>query len=199
MMTFVLMPPPLSYQDYWEKALPIEAYLFDLLQAAPKDLSGMDRYLALNQQRVKRLMSRFRLNPEVEVACVQVAMGSKWLIVNEHWCGDGAQIIPVQAAMQRASSGRLEVRVVFRDAHLELIDAHLTNGGRSIPKTLKLTENWEVEKEWGPRPAYAMDLVARIKADPSIAHTYSEELHKWYAMDKQQAIQTEIAEALFGL
>jgi hypothetical protein len=197
--TFVAMNLDLAYQAYWEKALPVETYLDDLLQAMPKDLEGMDRYLPINQQRVKRLLSRFQLNPEVEAACLNAPQGSKWLILNEHWCGDGAQSIPVQAAMQRASNGRLEIRVLFRDQNLELMDAHLTNGGRSIPMTLALTPDWAVGKTWGPRPAYAMDLVARIKANPDIAHTYSEELHKWYALNKQQAIQVELAQALLGL
>ena len=32
----------------------------------------------------------------------------------------------------------------------------------------------------------------RVKADPEQAHRYSEELHKWYAVDLQQAIQSEL-------
>ena len=42
-------------------------------------------------------------------------------------------------------------------------------------------------------PKEAMALVKRIKSDPAIAHTYSQEVHKWYAQDKQQNIQAELA------
>ena len=45
----------------------------------------------------------------------------------------------------------------------------------------------------GTRPQEAMALVKRIKSDPAIAHTYSQEVHKWYAQDKQQNIQAELA------
>ncbi len=86
---------------------------------------------------------------------------------------------------------------LFRDQNLELMDAYLTNGGRSIPKTLAAHEpDWTVMAKPGdPDHAYAMDLVARIKANPDTS-TYlcTEELHKWYAIDKQQAIQMELAQ-----
>ena len=81
----------------------------------------------------------------------------------------------------------------MRDAHLDVMDLFLTNGGRSIPKTVLLNADLEVLGSWGPRPAEAMALVKRIKSDPAIAHTYSEEVHKWYTQDKQQNIQAELA------
>ena len=137
-----------DFLGYWEAALPIDAYLDHLLHSVPDEAVDLDKYLAINQQRVKRLVSRFQLQPEVEMAALNAKKGSKWLIINEHWCGDGAQILPVQA--------------------------------------------------WGPRPQFAMELVARIKSDPGTAHLYSEELHKWYAKDKQIAIQTELARDLLG-
>ena len=187
-----------DFLGYWEAALPIDAYLDHLLHSVPDEAVDLDKYLAINQQRVKRLVSRFQLQPEVEMAALNAKKGSKWLIINEHWCGDGAQILPVQAAIARASNGRIEAKVVFRDQNLALMDAFLTNGGRSIPKTIQLNEAFEVTGTWGPRPQFAMEFVARIKSDPCTAHLYSEELHKWYAKDKQIAIQTELARDLLG-
>ncbi|NCZ95364.1 MAG: thioredoxin family protein [Flavobacteriia bacterium] len=150
-----------DFLGYWEAALPIDAYLDHLLHSVPDEAVDLDKYLAINQQRVKRLVSRFQLQPEVEMAALNAEKGSKWLIINEHWCGDGAQILPVQAAIARASNGRIEAKVVFRDQNLALMDAFLTNGGRSIPKTIQLNEAFEVTGTWGPRPQFAMELVAR--------------------------------------
>ena len=115
------------------------------------------------------------------------------LVLNEFWCGDGAQILPVHEAMVVATEGKLEVRVLMRDAHLEVMDLFLTNGGRAIPKTVLMNEALEVLGTWGPRPSEAMDLVKRIKSDPEVAHTYSQQVHKWYTQDKQQNIQAELA------
>ena len=115
------------------------------------------------------------------------------LVLNEFWCGDGAQILPVHEALVRVSEGKLEVRVLMRDAHVEVMDLFLTNGGRAIPKTVLLDADLQVLGTWGPRPEEAMALVKRIKSDPAIAHTYSQEVHKWYTQDKQQNIQAELA------
>ena len=95
--------------------------------------------------------------------------------------------------MVLAAEGKLEVRVLMRDAHLEVMDLFLTNGGRAIPKTVLMDDALEVLGTWGPRPSEAMALVKRIKSDPEIAHTYSQQVHKWYTQDKQQNIQAELA------
>ena len=187
---------PQFFTKYWNMALPIEQYLEDLLNAVPHEANPYDQYIPINQQRVKRLVSRTRLTPEVESKAIQAMPGTKWLIITEHWCGDGAQIVPVQAAIARASQGRIEARVLFRDDNLKIMDHFLTNGGRSIPKTILLDDAFKVKGSWGPRPKEAADMVKRIKSDPHIAHTYSQELHKWYAKNKQIAIQTEVAEHL---
>ena len=42
-------------------------------------------------------------------------------------------------------------------------------------------------------PEEAMDLVKRIKSNPAIAHTYSQEVHRWYTQDATQATQAELA------
>ena len=165
-------------KDSWGKALPISAYFEDLLAAVPHEGNPYDQHIPINQQRVKRLVSRIKLTAETESAAIQATAKTKWLILTEHWCGDSAQILPVQAA-------------------LELMEQFLTNGGRSIPKTILLDDAFTVKGSWGPRPEEATDLVKRIKSDPAIAHTYSHELHKWYAKDRQSAIQKSIVKSLF--
>jgi len=185
-----------SIKAYWGKAMPIKDYLEDLLTTIPQEGSPYGQYIPINQQRVKRLVSRIKLTAEAESAAIQATAGTKWLILNEHWCGDGAQIVPVQAAIVAASCGRIEARVLFRDENLELMDQFLTNGGRSIPKTILLDDAFTVKGSWGPRPEEAADLVKRIKSNSAIAHTYSHELHKWYAKDRQIAIQQSIIQHL---
>jgi hypothetical protein len=181
-----------EFKKAWDRALPIDQYLEDLLGVVPHEEDPYAKYLVINQQRVKRLTQRLHLEPETEMAALNANPGTKWLILNEHWCGDGAQIVPVQAAIALASKGRIEARVLFRDQNLELMDQFLTNGGRSIPKTIQLDSEFRVTTSWGSRPAEAQELVMRVKADPERAHLYSEELHKWYAVDRQKAIQSEL-------
>ena len=183
----------------WAKAMSIVSHLDGLRDATPNpdpEKAPYDKYIPINQQRIKRIrkiLAKVGLREDLTSALNGLAAGTKMLVLNEFWCGDGAQILPVHEAMEAASRGRLEVRVLMRDAHLDIMDLFLTNGGRSIPKTVLLNADLEVLGSWGPRPAEAMALVKRIKSDPASAHTYSEEVHKWYTQDKQQNIQTELA------
>ena len=39
---------------------------------------------------------------------------------------------------------RVDLRIILRDENTELMDEFLTNGGRSIPKLVRLNENFEV-------------------------------------------------------
>jgi hypothetical protein len=76
---------------------------------------------------------------------------------------------------------------------LPLIDAHLTNGGRSIPVLLVLDEHKNLlMPKWGPRPAVIQNLVAEWKKETSDMAVIAEKLHAWYAKDKTQAIQQEL-------
>jgi hypothetical protein len=183
----------------WETAHGITAHLDGLREATPnpdEEAAPHDKYIPINQQRIRRIrrtIDKHGLSPALLEAVRGVKVGAKMLVLNEFWCGDGAQILPVQEALAQASEGRLEVRVLMRDENVEVMDLFLTNGGRAIPKTLLLDEELQVLGTWGPRPKEAMALVKRIKSDPAIAHTYNLEVHKWYAQDMQQNIQAELA------
>lgn len=188
---------PVFLLSTWDVALPLSTFLEDLLATPiPENPTGMDPYIAINQQRVKRIRKTVQLTHATQVAVGAMPGELKWLVINEHWCGDGAQILPVVEAVEQAAGGKVEVRAVFRDLNLEVMDAFLTNGARGIPKVVGMDSEGRVYGTFGPRPEEASDRVREIKADPERAHTYSEVLHKWYATDKQQAIQRELVRDL---
>ena len=186
-------------REGWAAASSITAHLDGLRDAEAnpdESVAPYDKYIPINQQRIKRIrksLAKQGVSPALQDAVRGVKAGTKMLVLNEFWCGDGAQILPVHEAMVLASEGKLEVRALMRDKHVDVMDLFLTHGGRAIPKTVLLDEGLQVLGTWGPRPEEAMALVKRIKSDPSIAHTYSQEVHKWYTQDKQQNIQAELA------
>ena len=182
----------------WERADSITAHLDGLMAATPRDEQDApyDKYIPINQKRVKRIrkaLAKKGLRDELGAVATALPRGVRMLVLNEFWCGDGAQILPVHEAVVLASQGTVEVRVLMRDDNLDVMDLFLTNGGRSIPKTVLLDQECQVLGTWGPRPEEAMDLVKRIKSDPAIAHTYSREVHRWYTQDATQATQAELA------
>jgi hypothetical protein len=77
------------------------------------------------------------------------------------------------------------------------MNAYLTNGSRSIPKLVQLNEHFNVTGIWGPRPTTAQKLVMELKANPATAPTYANELHLWYAKDKQQSMEQEVKQLIF--
>ena len=182
----------------WERADSITAHLDGLMAATPRDEqeAPYDKYIPINQKRVKRIrkaLAKQGLRDELAAVATALPHGTRMLVLNEFWCGDGAQILPVHEAVVLASQGTVEVRVLMRDDNLDVMDLFLTNGGRSIPKTVLIDQECQVLGIWGPRPEEAMDLVKRIKSDPAIAHTYSREVHRWYTQDATQATQAELA------
>lgn len=183
-------------ERYWGDAMPMAAWWENLEKSEPDPASPYDQYIDINRQRVRRIFKSLDLMPEVVDAAESAPEGTKWLVLNEHWCGDGAQIMPVLDRIAEASEGRIEVRGLFRDTNLELMDHFLTNGGRAIPMTIALDAAFQVTGSWGPRPLEAAALVRELKSNPETAEHYASHLHKWYARDKQRSIQREVAHLL---
>ena len=114
------------------------------------------------------------------------------LVLSEDWCGDAANTVPVMAAFADATPA-LELRLLARDQHLDLMDAHLTGGtSRSIPVALLLDAAGLERAWWGPRPAplqawfYGPEAQALEKPDRY------RELRKWYARDRGRTTLDEI-------
>jgi len=85
-----------------------------------------------------------------------------FLTITEDWCGDAMVINPVIRKLVGAAN--LEMRVALRDADTELIDRHLTNGGRAIPIVLILNDQGELVGKWGPRAPEVQKMVTELRA-----------------------------------
>jgi hypothetical protein len=59
-----------------------------------------------------------------------------------------------------------------------------------------LDNQFNVTGIWGPRPLVAQNLVKLLKSNPETAEIYAQELHLWYARDKQISIDSEIQKLL---
>ncbi len=190
-------------------ALPYPAYreMLTALLAEGKTTgpNQTEVYLAAatqNESRMKRLDRKARFTEEMETALAGLTKSHLMLAITEGWCGDAAQTIPLFNHMAEASD-KLELKLVLRDEHPELIDQFLTDGSRSIPKVIFLdAASLEVVADWGPRPAPAQELAMDYKALPAEEKdydAYNVALHTWYARDKMATTQREVVEVLRGL
>lgn len=154
-------------------------------------------YTEMNVQRMNRLDKTTEINEELLDAIDNASVRPKILTITEGWCGDAAQIIPVLDMM--AEEAGLRTRYVLRDKHKDLIDCHLTNGSRSIPKVLFLEpDNFEVLAEWGPRPKPAQEMFFERKESGDMGEL-KKDIQLWYARDKQQTMQQEWLEIFKSL
>lgn len=167
---------------------------------------AMLHYTKMNISRMNRLDRTTRLEEKVLESIAAIRRPLTLLVITEAWCGDAAQSLPVIHKIAEASEN-ISLKLILRDQHLDIMDAFLTNGGRSIPKLIILDDaTLEVLNTWGPRPETLQKMVVeggrRLKLieDPVERKQAYQELstatQKWYARDKTKSIQQELADAL---
>ena len=116
-----------------------------------------------------------------EMACRR-GPGVKLLAIVEDWCGDASNTVPVLARLGDEARC-LELKVVLRDEHPEVIDQFLTNGARSIPIVIALDQEFRTLGHWGPRPKEIQEWVIENKEKIPSKERYPT-VRKWYAKDR---------------
>lgn len=187
----------LEYKEYFDKGITYAEYKEQMADdlASNYDVK-IKEYISLNQHRMHRVEKTYAMSDSLKQEIENLKSKTYWLVLTEHWCGDASQILPALHKIEAESEGKIEMKLVYRDQNLPLMDQYLTNNGRSIPKLIQLDSNYNVTGVWGPRPAVAQKLVMELKSNPASAATYANQLHLWYAKDKQKSLEIEISELL---
>ena len=185
-----------EYKTYFSNGITFETYHQNMIEEVEsKRESEYAQYIPMNLQRSKRILKTFQLQDSLKVTLKKLNHKINWLVISELWCGDASQIMPVIYSIANASEGKINLKIVYRDSS-ELINHHLTNGGKSIPKIVQLDEEFNFLKEWGPRPVLAQQLIEELKSKDTALPEVIEKIHKWYADDKTVSTQKEIEELL---
>lgn len=152
----------------------------------------MVEYTRMNVHRMNRLDKQVELSDSLKEKLNNVQEKWIWLVLTEAWCGDAAQNIPAINKMAEENNN-IELKLILRDEHLEIMDEYQTNGGRSIPKLIGLDTGTLDEKgSWGPRPHSIQQKAMKWKKDPDVSiEEWAEKLHGWYAKNKTKEIQSE--------
>ncbi len=178
------LPKAVSYEDFRQL---MDDHAAQGTSTGPNQTEALTNYTMLNQRRMKRLDKTTKLQ-EADIAKIKDFKGDvTWLVITESWCGDAAQTMPVMQKIADLNDG-ITVKVVQRDENLELIDAFLYNGGRSIPKLVAIDNtSGNVITDWGPRPSVATKMVDDYKAEHGkLTPEFKQDLQVWYNKDKGQ-------------
>jgi hypothetical protein len=131
------------------------------------------------------------------VGRVTAARG-RWhlLVLAEDWCGDAVNIVPVIARLTERTPN-LDLRILPRDANLDIMDAHLTNGARSMPVAILLDADYHEIAWWGPRPRA---LQAWVVTEGRLLDKQARyrEVRRWYARDHGATTIEEIVAMVEG-
>ncbi len=181
----------LSYHDYYKI---VEQLVAENKTSGSEQTVSLIDYTSLNLSRMKRLNKTYHPSEASIASLKDREYDLIWLVLTEAWCGDAAQIIPIIHKISELANG-LDLKLLWRDEHPELMDQFLTNGSKSIPKLIAVDKgNLEVKYSWGPRPEIAQQMMLENKKTPD--PDFKKNLHLWYAKDKGNSTEKEFLDLL---
>lgn len=193
LFTSELLAQAMNYDGYMQLS---ELLVTEERTSGPNQSAPYIHFTKLNFQRMKRLNKTVEIPAHLAELLKQKSKNWRWITITEPWCGDAAQCVPVIEKLALAAGG-IETHYILRDEHLEIMDAYLTNGGRSIPKLICLDDKGAEVFTWGPRPAVIQEIMNRLKADGiTEISVIVEAIQKAYNEDKQEGIYQEFAALL---
>lgn len=167
--------------------------------SGPNQAEAYVYYTKLNLQRMKRLNKTIEVPAALTELLQQKAGAWTWVIITEPWCGDAAQCVPVLEKIAQHDS-KIKTAYLLRDEHPTVMDAYLTNGGRSIPKLICLDQDGKEVFTWGPRPAVIQEVMNQLKAEGvTEISKIVEEIQKAYNADHQAGVYEEMEAVLAAL
>lgn len=149
------------------------------------------KYTKLNASRMRRLDKTIHLSDK-EKESFKHCKKQTWLIISESWCGDAAQSLPILNKIAETTNA-IDLKIVMRDEHLELMNLFLTNGAQAIPKLIILDAATNVITTWGSRSKNATAIVTAYKEKHGkVDAVLKEQLQVWYNNDKGVSIINDI-------
>lgn len=179
----------LNYQQY------LEEWDNLLEKTDPVELNEAEtnfyNYRKLNRQRTARIHKTYKVSEDLKSSLYNLDEKQIWMVLTENWCGDSAQTLPNIAEIANTSD-KINLRILYRDENLDIMDQYLTNGkSRSIPKLVSFDEEGNELFQWGPRPKEAQTLVSNEIAKGREKHDVYQDLHLWYGRNRGKAIEEE--------
>lgn len=156
-----------------------------------KTWDGFVRYATKNLDGFKGLYEKVKIPHDIEEAATNFRGRVRVIVIGADWCGDVVANLPAMAKLA-ALNPNIDLRIVDRDRHPELMDHFLTNGGKAIPKVIVCNSNMTNHETWGPRPAECQQIMTEGKASETPMEEIRPKIRDWYMNDKSQSVLRDI-------
>lgn len=136
------------------------------------------------------------LQPEIVEMVKNIPVPQLWLVLTEGWCGDAAIHVPVLAAIADQAP-TITLKTILRTEQPEVMNAYLTNGGKSIPKLIVLhAETLQPLGTWGPRPQILQAYILELKQQELPLPEFIQKSLSYSEQDNGTALQAELLQLL---
>lgn len=173
--------------------MPATAPLQDLLQRDWNRALRWEPFLDYSLKNVDAMRAghaAVRIDPALAEAAKARGAETRILVLGADWCGDVVANLPILARLAELNP-KLQLRVLDRDRHLELMGRFQTAGGNAIPIAIVAPPDFSRFSRWGPRPGPCQAIMAERKGKMP-----KEEIipliREWYARDGGQTLLREI-------
>lgn len=171
-----------------------------MLQQKWSEAMSLDEFIGQaeeNQELWKAMRNRAEVPVDLLERLTEPVRARSLLVLLEDWCGDAWNSVPSIARLAESVPG-LELRVLKRDEHLDLMDRYLTGTSRAIPVVIALDERFEEVGWWGSRPAELQAWVSSAESRAMEPADRYREVRRWYARDRGRSTLEEIVELIGG-
>ena len=184
----------INYSDYSEL---MESLVKNNDTTGELKTEGRINFTKLNQRRMKRWDKTVKVSDEIKEEVLRSNKKVSWLVISESWCGDAAHVLPIINKIAELNN-TIDLKIIFRDEHPEVMDEFLTNGARAIPKLISFNhEEEQVEATYGPRPSELTELVRDFKEEHGmLTEEFKEDIQRWYNKDKGKEIVSDLLELM---
>jgi len=150
--------------------------------------------MGTNKDTFMKFLGEIKVKPEDKKALESLGKKLKCMIITEDWCGDASNTVPYIAKLG-AQAQCVEMRILRRDEHPEVMDRYLTGTSRAIPIVVVLDDRWQEIGHWGSRPAELQAWVMDARKTMTKEELYPQ-IRRWYAKDKGESTLREILSLL---
>ncbi len=163
----------------WDSALSLDAFISQAQNH--RDLWHTTRRLA-------------QLTDTARAAAEALPTTARLLVLLEDWCGDAIHTVPTVMRLVEANP-LLSLRVLRRDEHDALMNAHLTGTARAIPVVIVYDAHGQERGWWGPRPS-PLEAWVQLEGRTMEKDDRYKAIRTWYARDRGVTTASEVLQVL---